>query len=130
MSGLIRLQVIAIVAAFCVVFMMSQAEANPVNKQINGAATDAVKADATTVAPQESTSQSSTTEEDPICGSDRQPCGWAVYGTSGNKGKIQYYIKNKCKCQKETQKCLLDGDDLSLSAWVYRCKNRSNPQNA
>jgi len=58
----------------------------------------------------------------PKCIVNSQPCGWGVF--SKNRKKIDYFIKNTCKCA-SSQKCLLDGEDLSLGAYVYRCKERT-----
>ncbi|KAG5673189.1 hypothetical protein PVAND_003256 [Polypedilum vanderplanki] len=126
MSKFIRLQIIAIAVAFCVIIMMSQTtEANPVN-QITSA-TESPKAELTT---EDATKLSTTTDpSQALCEKDRQPCGWAVYGT-GKRNKIQYFIQNTCFCNKETQKCILDGEDLSLSAYVYRCRDRSDSKTA
>jgi hypothetical protein len=56
------------------------------------------------------------------------PCGWAIYGN--NKKKIiQYFLKNTCKCSPDDV-CILDGEDLSLGAHVYRCKDKRNPKAA
>jgi hypothetical protein len=34
---------------------------------------------------------------------------------------IDYFMRNKCECSKE-KKCLRDDDDISITAYVYRCK--------
>ncbi|KAJ3643130.1 hypothetical protein Zmor_025858 [Zophobas morio] len=49
----------------------------------------------------------------------RTPCGWAVYNRITRY--IDYFMKNKCECSKE-KKCLRDDDDISITAYVYRCK--------
>lgn len=46
-------------------------------------------------------------------------CGWAVY--ERDLRTIEYYMKNTCDCP-ETFKCVRVGDDLSASAYVYRCR--------
>lgn len=46
-------------------------------------------------------------------------CGWAVY--ERDLRSIEYYMKNTCECP-ETYKCVRVGDDLSASAYVYRCR--------
>ncbi|XP_074029908.1 uncharacterized protein [Leptinotarsa decemlineata] len=48
----------------------------------------------------------------------RTPCGWAVYNKMDRV--IEYFLDNKCSCV-DGKKCLRDGDDLSIAAYVYRC---------
>jgi hypothetical protein len=48
-------------------------------------------------------------------------CGWGVYGEK--KNKIKFFIRNTCRCSSEFG-CLLDDDDLSLGAFIYKCKER------
>ncbi|EFA09612.1 uncharacterized protein LOC664098 [Tribolium castaneum] len=49
----------------------------------------------------------------------RTPCGWAVYNKMTRF--IDYFMRNKCECNKE-KRCLRDDDDISITAYVYRCK--------
>ncbi|EFN67819.1 hypothetical protein EAG_07317 [Camponotus floridanus] len=46
-------------------------------------------------------------------------CGWAVY--ERDLRSIEYYMRNTCDCP-DTYKCVRVGDDLSASAYVYRCR--------
>lgn len=73
-----------------------------------------------TEAISESTTQVFTTTTPKTCPYNGA-CGWGVYGE--NKKKIKYFIRNTCRCSPEYG-CLLDDDDLSLSAFIYSCKER------
>lgn len=68
------------------------------------------------------TDSSSTTPKTPSKCPHMGACGWGVYGE--NKKKIKYFIRNTCRCSAEYG-CLLDDEDLSLSAFIYRCKERN-----
>ncbi|CAL8096603.1 unnamed protein product [Orchesella dallaii] len=47
-------------------------------------------------------------------------CGWEVYHPSTRN--LQYYVASSCKChQKES--CIRAEDDISISAWVFRCRD-------
>ncbi|CAH1374916.1 hypothetical protein MTP99_016292 [Tenebrio molitor] len=59
-----------------------------------------------------------TAETKEVC-QGRTPCGWAVYNKMTRY--IDYFMRNKCECSKE-KKCLRDDDDISITAYVYRCK--------
>ncbi|CAH0384048.1 unnamed protein product [Bemisia tabaci] len=47
------------------------------------------------------------------------PCGWAVYTPFTRR--TDYYMKNTCECPKD-KKCQQTDDNLSASAYVYRCR--------
>ncbi|XP_049291213.1 uncharacterized protein LOC125768070 [Anopheles funestus] len=47
------------------------------------------------------------------------PCGWAVYVPSTRA--IDNFMKNTCDCEKLKQ-CVRTDDDVSISAYVYRCR--------
>ncbi|KAK7872333.1 hypothetical protein R5R35_002781 [Gryllus longicercus] len=53
-----------------------------------------------------------------ICHSST-PCGWAVYVPFTRR--VDYFMKNTCDCPKGKM-CLRTDDDLSVSAYVYRCR--------
>ncbi|XP_012538333.1 uncharacterized protein LOC105837798 [Monomorium pharaonis] len=55
------------------------------------------------------------------------PCGWAVYDTDSRN--IEYFMKNTCVCLDESYKCVRAGDDLSASAYVYRCRQNTTADN-
>ncbi|XP_030750305.1 uncharacterized protein LOC115878087 [Sitophilus oryzae] len=66
----------------------------------------------------DSTNGTSKEAEDEVCQLSSQ-CGWAVYKPFTRD--IDYFMKNKCRCPEES-KCLRAEDDISLNAFVYRCK--------
>ncbi|XP_022161505.1 uncharacterized protein LOC111027435 [Myzus persicae] len=49
------------------------------------------------------------------------PCGWAIYVPFTRR--IDYFMKNTCICNSNLA-CLKTDDDLSVNAYVYRCKTR------
>ncbi|XP_025197226.1 uncharacterized protein LOC112596004 [Melanaphis sacchari] len=49
------------------------------------------------------------------------PCGWAIYIPFTRR--IDYFMKNTCICNSSLA-CLKTDDDLSVNAYVYRCKVR------
>ncbi|XP_044754961.1 uncharacterized protein LOC123313918 [Coccinella septempunctata] len=61
-----------------------------------------------------------TNAEDPDCG--KGPCGWAVYNRITRN--IDFFMGNKCSCKPELN-CTRDDDDISITAYVYRCKDLS-----
>lgn len=50
-------------------------------------------------------------------------CGWAVYHPYMRT--IEYFMKNTCECPDKSYKCVRSGDDLSASAYVYRCRQNT-----
>ncbi|XP_063228225.1 uncharacterized protein LOC134534104 [Bacillus rossius redtenbacheri] len=46
------------------------------------------------------------------------PCGWMVYVPFTRR--IDYFMKNTCDCPKG-KTCQQAEDDLSVSAYIYRC---------
>ncbi|XP_029671088.1 uncharacterized protein LOC115240208 [Formica exsecta] len=50
-------------------------------------------------------------------------CGWAVYHPYMRS--IEYFMKNTCDCPDTSYKCVRSGDDLSASAYVYRCRQNT-----
>lgn len=56
---------------------------------------------------------------------DNMPCGWAVYTPFTRK--VDYFMKNTCTCLKD-KACVKTDDDLSTSAYVYRCRQLTNPE--
>ncbi|KAK4875508.1 hypothetical protein RN001_011930 [Aquatica leii] len=50
------------------------------------------------------------------------PCGWAVYKRFTRM--IDYFMKNNCVCPPE-KNCIRTDDDISVAAFVYRCKEGS-----
>lgn len=56
--------------------------------------------------------------KDSICGI-KNVCGWAIYFPRTRF--IDYFMEADCDCD-PPQKCFKAEDDISLSAYVYRCK--------
>lgn len=54
------------------------------------------------------------------------PCGWAVYHK--HTRNVEYFMKNACECEDQSYKCVRSGDDLSASAYVYRCRQNTTPE--
>ncbi|XP_058830705.1 uncharacterized protein LOC131689527 [Topomyia yanbarensis] len=50
---------------------------------------------------------------------DNTACGWAIYKPFTRA--IENYMRNTCTCP-EHMKCIRTDDDLSISAFVYRCR--------
>ncbi|XKL65740.1 hypothetical protein PGB90_009160 [Kerria lacca] len=50
------------------------------------------------------------------------PCGWAVYIPLTRR--VDYFMKNTCVCPSD-KSCLRFDDDLSVSAYVYRCGEKT-----
>lgn len=51
------------------------------------------------------------------------PCGWAIYKKFTRQ--VEYFMKNTCECPDYSYKCLHAEDDLSASAYVFRCQQNS-----
>lgn len=73
---------------------------------------------ATFVQPLVRLPRSTDTEQEEKC-SDNTACGWAVYKPFTRS--IENYMRNTCSCPEPT-KCVRTDDDLSISAFVYRCR--------
>ncbi|KAK9501957.1 hypothetical protein O3M35_012580 [Rhynocoris fuscipes] len=58
---------------------------------------------------------------------NRTPCAWAVYVPFTRK--IEYFMKNTCVCEKG-KICQRADDDISVSAYVYRCNAGTNNINS
>lgn len=67
-----------------------------------------------------SSTDSTTSKNDEVC-QENTPCGWAVYIPFTRK--IDYFMKNTCVCPSDNNTlCIKVDDDLSVSAYVYRCR--------
>ncbi|XP_069677691.1 uncharacterized protein [Periplaneta americana] len=53
------------------------------------------------------------------------PCGWAVYVPFTRR--VDYFMKNTCECP-QGKACIRSEDDLSVSAYVYRCQADTSEQ--
>lgn len=56
-----------------------------------------------------------------IC--DHNPCGWAIYKKFTRE--VNDFVKNMCECADDTYKCVHVEDDLSIGAYVYRCRQNT-----
>lgn len=52
---------------------------------------------------------------------DHTACGWAVYKPFTRN--VEKYMRNTCNCPAEMA-CIRTDDDLSISAFVYRCRKQ------
>ncbi|XP_026463681.1 uncharacterized protein LOC113366306 [Ctenocephalides felis] len=50
--------------------------------------------------------------------SKRTPCGWGVYQPFTRV--VSYFMRNTCSCLPD-QTCSRSEDDVSVSAYIYRC---------
>ncbi|XP_058128994.1 uncharacterized protein LOC131285292 [Anopheles ziemanni] len=70
-------------------------------------------------------STSNQTLNERMCESNT-PCGWALYVPFSRQ--IEKFMKNTCECEK-TLECMRTDDDVSISAYVYRCReNKPTPE--
>ncbi|XP_033219062.1 uncharacterized protein LOC117174255 [Belonocnema kinseyi] len=69
-------------------------------------------------------SETNTNSEPRICYST--PCGWAVYVPFTRR--VEYFMKNTCECYDESYKCVRTDDDLSVSAYVYKCRQNTTSE--
>ncbi|XP_055694039.1 uncharacterized protein LOC129796270 [Lutzomyia longipalpis] len=51
---------------------------------------------------------------------NNSPCGWGIYTPFTRQ--VDYFMKNTCVCEEHKQ-CVRTDDDLSVSAYVYRCRD-------
>ncbi|KAF7384410.1 uncharacterized protein V1477_016502 [Vespula maculifrons] len=51
------------------------------------------------------------------------PCGWAIYTKFTRR--FEYFMRNTCECPDYSYKCVHTEDDLSVSAYVYRCRQNT-----
>lgn len=73
---------------------------------------------ATFMQPQVRLPRSPDVDQDEKCG-ENTACGWAVYKPFTRS--VENYMRNTCTCVEPT-KCIRTDDDLSISAYVYRCR--------
>ncbi|XP_054009375.1 uncharacterized protein LOC128892835 isoform X2 [Hylaeus anthracinus] len=48
------------------------------------------------------------------------PCGWNAYNPQTRQTTI--FMPNTCKCPDETYKCVRTGENVSMGAYVYHCR--------
>lgn len=63
--------------------------------------------------------------QDVHCSQDT-PCGWAVYTRFTRV--VDYFMKNTCTCE-AGRECIRVDDDVSVSAYVYKCRNVPSSRN-
>ncbi|CAG7733311.1 unnamed protein product [Allacma fusca] len=63
-----------------------------------------------------------TSEPDTVCRSNGV-CGWEVYDSYTRNR--EYYVSSSCKCT-AAELCIRMEDDISISAYVYRCRSPRN----
>ncbi|XP_043597533.1 uncharacterized protein LOC122574241 [Bombus pyrosoma] len=51
------------------------------------------------------------------------PCGWNTYNPVTRRGTI--FMPNTCKCPDDTYRCVRTGENLSMSAYVYHCRQNT-----
>ncbi|XP_017752993.1 PREDICTED: uncharacterized protein LOC108545740 [Eufriesea mexicana] len=51
------------------------------------------------------------------------PCGWNTYNTITRRSTT--FMANTCKCPDETYKCVRTGENVSISAYVYHCRQNT-----
>lgn len=51
------------------------------------------------------------------------PCGWNTYNPVTRRSTI--FMPNTCKCPDETYKCVRTGENVSMSAYVYHCRQNT-----
>ncbi|KAL1462187.1 hypothetical protein WDU94_014047 [Cyamophila willieti] len=72
------------------------------------------------ISTENTSQQSSESSGGKVCNSNT-PCGWAVYIPVSRR--VDYYMKNVCECP-DGKECLKSEDDVSVNAYVYRCKKK------
>ncbi|XP_050434752.1 uncharacterized protein LOC126841965 [Adelges cooleyi] len=97
----LRLTTAVSLVFFCLCLILSTTGASPVHSSID------------------KRSIASGSESTPKICHHNTPCGWAIYIPFTRR--IDYFMKNTCDCD-STLACLKTDDDLSVNAYVYRCK--------
>ncbi|CAL7950390.1 unnamed protein product [Xylocopa violacea] len=54
------------------------------------------------------------------------PCGWSSYNVVTRRH--MNFMLNTCKCPDETYKCVRTGENVSMSAYVYHCRQNSSAE--
>lgn len=52
------------------------------------------------------------------------PCGWHTYHP-GTRQLSSKFMPNTCRCADETYKCVRTGENVSMSAYVYHCRQNT-----
>ncbi|XP_076180953.1 uncharacterized protein LOC143153520 [Ptiloglossa arizonensis] len=51
------------------------------------------------------------------------PCGWNAYNPFTRQTTV--FMANTCKCPDETYKCVPTGENVSMRAYVYHCRQNT-----
>ncbi|CAD1470582.1 unnamed protein product, partial [Heterotrigona itama] len=51
------------------------------------------------------------------------PCGWNTYDSETRQTTV--FMPNTCSCPDETYKCVRTGEKVSMSAYVYHCRQNT-----
>lgn len=53
------------------------------------------------------------------------PCGWALYEVVDGEKTIIDFMPNTCLCDKMTKQCIKTDENMSINAFVYRCRDNT-----
>ncbi|KAK9295310.1 hypothetical protein QLX08_010341 [Tetragonisca angustula] len=51
------------------------------------------------------------------------PCGWNTYDSVTRQATV--FMPNTCRCPDDTYKCVRTGENVSMSAYVYHCRQNT-----
>lgn len=51
------------------------------------------------------------------------PCGWNTYNVVTRRATV--FMPNTCDCPDKTYKCVRTGENVSMSAYVYHCRQNT-----
>ncbi|XP_031844424.1 uncharacterized protein LOC116432146 [Nomia melanderi] len=52
-----------------------------------------------------------------------EPCGWNSYNPVTRRGSI--FMPNTCKCPDKSFRCIRTGENISMNAYVYHCRQNT-----
>ncbi|CAO1441332.1 unnamed protein product [Diamesa tonsa] len=53
------------------------------------------------------------------------PCGWALYEVVDGEKQIIDFMPNTCLCDKNVKQCVKTDENMSINAFVYRCRDNT-----
>lgn len=53
------------------------------------------------------------------------PCGWALYEIRDGEKTVIDFMPNTCTCDKVTKQCIKTDENMSINAYVYRCRDNT-----
>ena len=53
------------------------------------------------------------------------PCGWALYEVRDGEKVVIDFMPNTCTCDKVTKQCIKTDENMSINAFVYRCRDNT-----